>query len=816
MGRFSVFVLALLVCVTAGVSAAAQNVVRGSVKDAAKGEPIPYATVAALCDTVIVKAVAANDKGLFELALPESGEYRVEVSAVGYSTVTKGVKADGKPLDMGEIALNEGVAVDAVVLSVQRPIVTNDAEKLSYSVEDDPEAQTSTLEEVIRKVPQLSIDAEGKVLMNGQSDYKILVNGHASGSMSRNFSDVIKSMPASSIKKIEVITNPSMKYDAEGAGGVLNIITTKARFDGYNGSVRVGGNSELNANWRANGSANFTVQTDKLALSAMLYHTWADSDNLFSRYSEGSIKNLGDAPFDEMRLTQFDGSRFNSTFGSIEASYQIDSLNLITAEVGMYGGGSYHPGKSNTVYLDALGDTISHYKSDIRNRYKWMGINAGINYQHTFGKENHTLTVSDNVDITPPELDLEQQSITGIVGMTDRTFKEQSRNRAFENVLQIDYNNPITKRHNVEVGLKHSFNNSVISYVTESNGLERHGSSRLDRHILALYAGYAYSVERLSLRAGARAEQAWYALATEEEGERQMYSPRLFDVIPYASVTYTPKVGHSLSLAYTQRLNRPSVYSMSPYVQEDVNTKTYGNPDLRSGLKHTLTLKYNFHNNKWSASVGGNVNLTDNGVQNYEFLDSEGYMNNTYVNDAHSRFYIGELSASFRPSSKLNISVSARGGWGEHWLPQQEGSRMYVSGWCVNQSANIAVALWKGARLTLSEHLMVLEPRFQIRSESPVVFTSVLLNQKFLKEKLEVSVQLQNPHGKYMRFEGEKLTPTSMTIAVNRTVARSLGIAVSYRFGKQGLRVKSTNRNEDNSSSDVGGGSKGGGAGAGI
>ena len=111
--------------------------------------------------------------------------------------------------------------IDQVTVTIQKPLVTADAEKTTYSVEDDPQAASSTLEEILRKVPQLTIDAEGNVKLNGQSDFKVLVNGRSSA-MFKNFKDVIRSMPASQIKKIEVITEPSMKYDAEGAGGIIN------------------------------------------------------------------------------------------------------------------------------------------------------------------------------------------------------------------------------------------------------------------------------------------------------------------------------------------------------------------------------------------------------------------------------------------------------------------------------------------------------------------------------------------------------------------------------------------------------------------
>jgi hypothetical protein len=183
-----------------------------------------------------VAAVAADAQGRFELSAEAAGDYRLQITMVGYNPETQPVTLRTAATDAGTIRLRQGVDIDQVTVTIQKPLVTADAEKTTYSVEDDPQAASSTLEEILRKVPQLTIDAEGNVKLNGQSDFKVLVNGRSSA-MFKNFKDVIRSMPASQIKKIEVITEPSMKYDAEGAGGIINIITARKEFDGYNGSL---------------------------------------------------------------------------------------------------------------------------------------------------------------------------------------------------------------------------------------------------------------------------------------------------------------------------------------------------------------------------------------------------------------------------------------------------------------------------------------------------------------------------------------------------------------------------------------------------
>ena len=213
--------LLLLSLLPLSMTAQQKFLLRGQVVDAANDSPVSFATTALLRDSTAVAAVAADAQGRFELSAEAAGDYRLQITMVGYNPETQPVTLRSAATDAGTIRLRQGVDIDQVTVTIQKPLVTADAEKTTYSVEDDPQAASSTLEEILRKVPQLTIDAEGNVKLNGQSDFKVLVNGRSSA-MFKNFKDVIRSMPASQIKKIEVITEPSMKYDAEGAGGIIN------------------------------------------------------------------------------------------------------------------------------------------------------------------------------------------------------------------------------------------------------------------------------------------------------------------------------------------------------------------------------------------------------------------------------------------------------------------------------------------------------------------------------------------------------------------------------------------------------------------
>lgn len=801
--------ITVIVAIMAIFGANAQNSISGRVVEAGNSTAISYATIAILSDSTTVRATAAREDGRFNIELAEKGALKVEISAVGYTTTTRDIVGEGKNIDLGDIPLSQGVAVDAVNITIQRPIVTADAEKLTYSVEDDPEAATSTLEDVIRKVPQLSLDAEGKVLMNGQSDYKILINGRNSSSMSRNFADIIKSMPAASIKRIEVITNPSMKYDAEGTGGVLNIVLAKSRFDGYNGRISLMGGNWFNRNFNTSNSAMATLQHNKLSISASFYYSqaWATNDAVGSQYSEMENFVIGNPTPIVTNSTDY-GYRYYSIYGNLNASYQIDDRNFVTAEFSIWDGSNktflderfnYYDSLKNLLYGQNV-TQIAHYPS-------WLGIDATVSYEHSFKKEGHTLTISDNASFSLPSSSLNDQYIyqpqsditTGSIHSTSSSIERS-------NTLQADYRNPITKSHFIEAGLKHAYeysqNDNLITHLDAAGTTlsTSSGITQLTRNIAGLYAGYSYTTQKVSLRAGARLEGAWYSINYDDGNGLQPFKTSLIDIVPYLSTTYTPAVGHSLSLAYTERLSRPGIYSMSPFENEEtLLTRKFGNPNLKSGISHNIELKYAYMANKWSAMASFSTILSNNLVSQYSFTDNEGYLNHTYANDGRVRAYKLQASMTYRPSNKFNLSATLVSGYVEYSMPEQG---ILSRGWGLMQSLSATIALWKGARLTLSENVALPTPTMNnYVYQNWITTTSVRLGQHLLKGKMEIALMVNNPHQTYVDYKHTSTTPTHHLLQVNSTMARNIRLSISYNFGNQRVRVRQANRKTYNDES---------------
>ncbi|WP_295937632.1 TonB-dependent receptor [uncultured Alistipes sp.] len=795
--------------------AAAQqpNTLTGTILEAGTDNPVGYATVSLLRDSTAksaVVAVAAEVNGRFSIKAPEPGKYHLYITMVGYTPYRQAVDVPAAGKALGNIPFTLGVEVSDVVIEVQKPLVMADAEKTTYSVEDDPQATTSTLDEIIRKVPQLSLDAEGNVLLNGQSNYKILLNGRNSATMSNNFKEVIQSMPASQISRIEVITNPSTKYEAEGVGGIINLITQKKKeLYGYNGSV--GGSITVLDNPSYNGNVNMSVQAGKFAASLMGYvgyYDWGHTPSRSESWQEHYESNN--------RYNKTSGvSRGSGTYGNVglDMSYQPDTLNLITFSGWVWTGKNRNRSLSERSILDPDENPLMQYDGNSLSKWNYTGGSMALNYEHTFGKEEHTLTISDEVEIDP-DTGKTDRKYTG--GYVSRALQDED-NRMVGNTVQIDYNNPLTKNHKIEAGLKHIYRSSTTrTDIMQSDALgefpdanKRYTDMDYRQHVLGIYAGYGFNFTKWSGRAGARIERTWNdADVDETDNGAYKFSNRQFNFVPYLSVTFVPKMSHNLSLSYTQRLQRPGIYMLSPATDDtDPTSISYGNPDLEAAVYHTINLQYSHYDKKWSVTFALNTFLSNNNMSSYTFSDPDGVINTTYSNDVRSRNYGFNGSLSYRPSQKLNLSFSFRGGYTKNDYDEMD---IHTDRFTFNQNLNLDFALWKNARFMLGENYSTGHASLGSRSQS-YYYYYMGIKQQLCKKKLDLSITCSNPFEKYRKRKNIVENPTYGGWSEYKYACRSLYFRISYRFGKQGVSVKRTARSIEND--DMSGGSKGGGEG---
>lgn len=229
--------------------------VKGVLLDSLSNEGEPYSTIRISLKNnpaKPVKLAVTGADGRFDERLAVPGTYLIHFTSVGKSPVQKefSISANRRNVDLGKILIAEATEMlKGVEVVAQKPLVKAEIDKVTYSIEDDPDSKTNTTLEMLRKVPLVTVDGEDKIQVNGSSKFKVHVNGKPNNMMSNNPTEVLRSMPANSIKSIEVITEPGAKYDAEGVAGILNIITIGAGMEGYTVTLN-GGASNTCVWWR--------------------------------------------------------------------------------------------------------------------------------------------------------------------------------------------------------------------------------------------------------------------------------------------------------------------------------------------------------------------------------------------------------------------------------------------------------------------------------------------------------------------------------------------------------------------------------------
>ncbi|MFR9649622.1 MAG: outer membrane beta-barrel protein [Rikenellaceae bacterium] len=786
-------------------------VISGAVIDSARLKSISYATIALIPDTtkMAVASVASDTNGKFSITAKQGGDYILSVAYTGYTTKNIKVELDlDRRVDVGDIYLSEGVDVDEVVVTYVKPLITSTADKIAYNLESDPEAATSTALEIMRKVPMLSVDGEDNVKLNGESSYKVLVNGRTSTMMSKNFNDVIKSMPANSIKSIEVITNPPTKYDAEGLAGIINIITNKQAIDGFNGTVNVGANQDGGYN----GGGYVAIQRGKFALSA--------NGSMGHTVSKGG-ETLSSATYfdsDDYHSSTTTGSReAYSNYGnfSVEASYEIDTLNLITISARGYIGRSNATNLTESEYLNIDGDISRLFSNQGTSGGDYGGMFAAINYQKSFAKPDKSFTVSYNYGNSPASSDF----TSSIIGEVDYSSSQTiSINTSYqqEHTVQIDYFDPVSEKHQWEMGgkyiLRTNYSDGDVNEREDDSqqwqpSLDNVNNLDYNQHVASLYGGYVFKHEKLTARAGFRAEMAINdGVSISEDEVYSFNSDPLFNIVPYANISMKMDGGQSVNVSYTQRLNRPGIWYLNPYVNDyDPMNIYYGNPDLETVVSNSMSMGYRKNGQRWNLFLNGTIYLTDNAIERVTTSNADGVTETTYQNIGHSNSYRINGSFSYR-KPKYNIYVNASLSYIDMW---STASSLANSGFAYSSSVGASVKLWKDANININGYYS--SPSVSLQGEGSQYYNySFGLTQKFLKQKLTLSVYASNPFNKSRTYSYTTYDDSFTRYFENvNNSFRQFRFSASYRFGKNAANVKKARRTINNDDVMSGGGQGG-------
>lgn len=764
-----------------------QNFISGQVISKTDSKAISYVTITFKNDsTKFLQRVSSDVDGRFSFTVNSSGIYRLILSATGFQQLEMPVQITEPKTDLGKLLLKEGVFMNAITVTALKPLVKVDVDKITYSVESDPDAQTCNGLEILRKVPLLAVDAEENVTMNGQSNFKVLVNGKSSSMMSKNFREVIKSLPANTIKDIEVITNPSTKYEAEGVGGIINIITVRKTINGYNGSFSTGFDS-----WGSmNASTYLSAKSNKFGFSGRYS---INQQQRPPRESSSSSENFNSEIFHFTNSKNVSKDWGFAQQFSGEASYDIDTFNLISASfLGYWGNGDNESNSENRV-LNTSNEISKAFNNRNYGSFAFGNLSGNIDYQKSFKKPDKSFTVSYKID-TDPRIANQYSRIDSILDYESYKQRTKSSDIGQEHSVQLDYYNPLTKRHQYECGLKFIYrNNENISERWRDEVLRTDFSNALsyDQYIFGTYVGYVFKFKKLTAKSGFRMERTWnYGLSKSDDTVR--FTNKLFNIVPYISFAYQLRPGYTIKASYTQRLQRPGVNYLNPYVNNSNPLYiSYGNPLLKSEVSHSFELGYSMFNKGFSWNTSLNASLNNNAIENVTTLDSIGIATTTFKNIGLAQRFIWNNYLSYRLGSKFNANGSFSANYARY--AANNGLELSNSGISFRGNFGIRASLWKDA--SISGDLGYSSPNIYLQGRQPAnAYSSVGFNQYFLKRKMSLNISVADPLTEKRNMEGYQKGIGYATYYAYFYYTRTARVSLSYNFGKLDVAVKKARR----------------------
>ena len=685
----------ILILLVLSISSYAAEIT-GKVIDFGTKQPIDFANVSVHKsgeDAPLTGAIT-DEKGDFSIDLND-GKYTVVVSFMGYLEQRREVTVAGKPVNMGRIALREDSKIlqDVEVVG-QNSSMRFELDKKVFTVDQNIASAGASVSEVLENIPSVDVDQEGNISLRNSEDVEIWINGKPAGLNSENRAQVLQQMPAGTIEKIEIITNPSAKFSPEGTSGIINLVMKKDRAAGYYGSLQAGIDYSLAAPWNVPPGANvgFSINFNAGPVDGYFnvgyrYHI----SNGGSKTDRYNLSGMGTQELDSsliMSHLEQEGVQ-NHIGGGIFAR---GGLNFHVAEhhtIGVSGFGMVSEpkafnmtNKNHRTYLltTPAGDTTRFYTRDQIGTGYHPGGNVTLDY--TFQLDDHMLMLSGTynnfgfnmlTDYTQIEnedsLYQDQSSMSkeqGIEVKADYEWKPtpQSRLEAGYDYTR-NWSNSFSDAHNNNADGSHI--EELFPYYADFNGLTQNH---------ALYITYGNRFwDKLSIQVGLRGEyymrhlESFYKDGNGVVQDSYAAFPNkkdtaYFQVYPSAYIGYDFGHGHELQLNYTRRVRRPWGHQINPRMDfSDSTNISYGNVDLLPAYSNNLELNYLKTWERHTLSAGVFWKYSEGAVQNIKYMDGD-VMKNTYLNVSTRQELGVELVAKNRLWGELlQLTTSANFYW---------------------------------------------------------------------------------------------------------------------------------------------------------
>ncbi|UHG89032.1 outer membrane beta-barrel family protein [Spirosoma oryzicola] len=655
--KTSLLILFLLPLLTFAQSKSDQSVVIKGILLDEQTKPIPFGTVTLhqKADSTLITGAISDEAGTFELRA-KPGTYWVKISVVSYTERRiPAIQVVNKPIDLGKLILKASTKrLDEVVVKGERSQMELALDKKIFNVGKDLANAGGTAADILSNVPSVAVDAEGNVSLRGSNSVRILIDGKPSGLVSLKGGSGLQQLQGSSIERVEVITNPSARYEAEGMGGIINIVLKKEHREGINGSFDVitgyPANFGLaaNVNYRRknlNFFVNYTASYRNTPGRSSLYQEVYRDDTTFitQQNSTNRLKGLNN----------------NARAG---LDYFFNPKNVLTASYTWrlskgkrYADILYRDYQFSTQNLRSITSrTQDETETEPNSEY-------ALTYKRTFAREGHELTADvrylDNWESSDQLFNQQTVGPDGFMATTPAVLQRSLNDETEKQLLvQIDYVRPFSKNGKVEAGLRSSSRDMTNDYsVTQrgDNGVWQPlpgltNDFLYEERIHALYGIIGNKSRKLSYQAGLRGELTDVTTTLRRTND---VNPRHYaNLFPSMHVTYDLPRQHALQLSYSRRIRRPQYNDLSPFMTFSDNRNFFsGNPNLNPEFTNAFEIGHIKYFSKGSISSSVYYRHTNDKILSIRRVNEQGYSTTRPENLASENSYGAEFAGSYSP-----------------------------------------------------------------------------------------------------------------------------------------------------------------------
>ena len=804
MARLRFFFLLIFTLIASELLA--QSTVKGVLVDSLNQDKLFYVSVGIVTPDTNMRVIGATfteADGSFTISDVPAGSYLLKASLVGYDMLTRPVTVPQTGIvDLGTIGMKKAsTALEGVSVTATKPVYMMDGEKTLYNVSEDPSVQTGTASDALQNAPGVEVDVEGNITLRGVSSVEIWINDKPSHLNEESLKTFIQQLPANSLERIEVITNPSARYSAKGTGGIINIVTTskisKNQFVsfGVDGSSKPDGGPWLSYVWSNN----------KLSLNFYIY----------TRYSFQKMNTLSRAfRFNEQMDTSSAAWgaelwRNHSAWGGLyfNGDYEFDTLNSISFWAGGYPSWGKSTSRGYTLRSEFLyNPDVYSYETEKESRSLGGGGYGGLYYEHKFKKEGHQISadIGGNLHISDNKGHFirEYDDKTNL----NRNKKTGGNSQYYSINGSVDYTYPYHKDGEISVGVSgdYSYSPSLNREDTLLAGSLRYfmtDSLRLKdaenrSYGFSAYATLQHKFGNFTLKGGLRSEYDFFdyrILNSPDDNVKKGY----WSLYPSLHLSYRTESMHNFKLSYTRRVRNPGASQLSTFIGYSEDSYSMGNPELKQTFTHSVEAGWTkFFQKFGSVGLSAYFKHSNNEISSLSdvaYSDVFGrIVTFTQPLNAGKSLNTGaELNVTYRLKAFMNIRFYGNVYYAKSEFNFRNGTEpTKIDNLGYSFRLNFWAKLWKVLEVHASAYyssksvslFSVTKPRYGINCG---------LRADFLNRKISVHLNV-NDIFNWNASKSESTNPYYQYFSTSKSISRTISAGITFRFGKMELESKAS------------------------